>query len=90
MKTIFSALNGAVTLIEDAGVFTLRLSEALNVGGGEAAGILKVQGAGSVVLDAETGLALGGKLVNGHLPAALQPVAYVFEGIVSSALKALE
>jgi hypothetical protein len=90
MKTVFSALNGAVVLTETAGVFTLSLSEALSVGGGHAAGLLKVQGTGSVVFDAPTGAKLGLALVNSHLPAALQPLAAEVEAIAEAAVVAAE
>lgn len=90
MKTILSVANGAVTLVEDAGVFTLNVNEAASIGGGQAAGVLKVQGSGSIVLDAEAGLKLGEALLNSHLPVAVQPLALVVEGIANQAIKALE
>jgi hypothetical protein len=89
-KSIFSAANGAVTLTEDAGVFTLALSDAAAVGGGQAAGIVKVQGSGSLVLDGALGLQLGQALLNAHLPASVQPLAAVVEGIADQAISALE
>jgi hypothetical protein len=90
MKQIVSLANGAVVLNEDQGVFTLSLSESASVGGGSAAGVVKVQGSGSVVLDAETGLKLGEALLNSHLPASMQPLAQVVEGVANQAIKALE
>lgn len=90
MKTIASLAGGAVSLTEDAGVFTLSLSDAAQVGGGSAAGIVKVQGAGSVVLDAATGLKLGEALLNSHLPATVQPLATIVETIANQAIAALE
>lgn len=86
MKTIFSALNGALVLTENEGVFTLSFDESL--GGGEAAGIVK--GTGSVVLDANMALALSEKMLNSHIPASLLPLVTVIEGVVNQALKALE
>lgn len=90
MKTVYSAANGALTLTEDSGVFTLNVNEALNVGGGEAAGVLKIKGQASVVLDTPTGLLLAEKLLNSHLPAALQAPALAIESVGNAALKALE
>jgi hypothetical protein len=90
MKKIFSALDGAVALTESEGVFTLSISDALSVGGGKAAGLLKVQGAGSVVFDAPTGAALGLALLNSHLPAALQAPAALVEAVIEEAVKAVE
>lgn len=89
-KQIYSGLNGALTINEDSGVFTLNIAEAAAVGGGEAAGIVKVQGQASVILDAQTALKLGESLLNAHLPAALQPLAQVVEGIANQAIAALE
>jgi hypothetical protein len=89
-KSIFSAAGGAIALTEDAGVFTLALSDAAAVGGGQAAGIVKVQGSGSVVLDAQTGLKLAEALLNAHLPATVQPLAAVVESIANQAIAALE
>lgn len=86
MKTIFSELNGALTLTEQAGVFTLSFNEA--IGGGAAAGILK--GQGSVVLDGELALSLSEKLLNSHLPPTVAAFAVVIEAMVNKAIEALE
>ena len=89
-KLIFSALNGAVTLTEDAGVFTLALADSASIGGGVAAGIAKVGGDAHLVLDGATGLKLGEALLNSHLPAAALPLATVVETVVNTAVAALE
>lgn len=89
MKTIFTAGNGAVTLVEDQGVVTLKLAKQESVGGGQAAGILKVDGAGSIVFDGMTGLMLGEALLNSHIPANAQPLASVVEGVANQAIRAL-
>lgn len=89
-KQILNLANGAVVLSEDAGVFTLTISEQAEVGGGEAKGLLKAQGSGSVVLDAMGGLKLGEALLNAHLPMQAQPLAQVVEGIVNQAVSVLE
>lgn len=90
MKTIATLAGGAVTLTEDAGVFSLNISDAVSVGGGAAAGIVKAKGCGSVELDAADGLKLGEALLNSHLPASVQPLATVIEGIANQAVAALE
>jgi len=90
MKVIASLANGAVQLTEDAGVFTLALVDSASVGGGQAAGVIKVQGSGSVVLDAATGLKLGEAILNAHLPAAVQPMASIVEAVANQAIAALE
>lgn len=90
MKTIFTAFNGALTLTEDAGVISLNISEKASIGGGEAAGLLKVAGEASVVLDGATGLKLGEAALNAHLPASVQPLAVVIEGVANQAIAAIE
>ncbi len=90
MKELASFASGAVKLTEESGVFSLSFQEDVAVGGGAAAGVVKVQGQGSVVLDAALGLKLGEALLNAHLPVALQPLALVVEGIADQAIKALE
>lgn len=89
-KTILSLAGGAVTLVEDAGKFTLAVDESISLGGGKAAGLVKVAGQGSIVLDGATGLQLAQALLNGILPASLQPLATVVEGIVDQAIASLE
>jgi hypothetical protein len=89
MKTVFSALGGALVLTEEGGVLTLSLDESL--GGGAAAGVLK--GQASVVLDAANGVKLGEAALNGVIQAkapALLPLAEVVEGVANQALQALE
>lgn len=90
MKTIFSVAGGAVTLTEDAGVFKLSITESASIGGGQASGLVKAQGSGSVVLDGASGLKLGEALLNSHLPASVQPLALVVEGIANQAIASLE
>lgn len=90
MKTIASYANGAVTLVEDQGVISLNIDESISAGGGQAAGIVKIQGKGSVVLDGQMGLKLGENLLNAHLPTTVQPLAQVVEGIANQAIASLE
>ena len=86
MKVLFSAVGGALVLSEDAGKVSLSWDESL--GGGAAAGI--VVGKGSLVLDAPMGLGLGEILLNAHLPASVQPLAAVIEGVANQAVAAIE
>lgn len=86
MKTIFSAYDGAITLIEDKGIFTLSFNE--SIGGGKSAGIIK--GVGSLVLDAETALKLGEAAIIAHLPPAVQALGQAISGVVNSAIDSLE
>lgn len=90
MKTIASFANGAVSVTEDNGVISLSFDEVASLGGGQASGIVKVQGKGSIVLDGEMGVNLGKALLNSHLPVAVQPLAQVIEGVAMQALKAIE
>jgi len=86
MKTLFTALGGALVLTENAGVLTLTLDGSL--GGGAAAGV--ITGSGSIVLNGTTALTLAQNLLNANLPASLLPLATVIEGIVDQAVKAIE
>lgn len=90
MKVLASFAGGAVQLTEDKGVFSLSIDESVSLGGGQAAGVVKAAGKGSIQLDAELGLKLGEALLNSHLPAAVQPLAQAVEAIVNQAVKALE
>lgn len=86
MKQILSLANGAVTLTEDSGKFTLALNA--SIGGGDAAGVVK--GEGAIVLDGMMGLKLGEALLNSHLPPTMLPLAQVVEGVANQAAAALE
>lgn len=90
MKTIVTLAGGVVTVTENAGVFSVNLVDNVSVGGGEAAGIVKVAGTASATLDAATGLKLAEALLNSHLPVAVAPLATVVESIVNTAVAALE
>ena len=86
MKTLLSLANGALTVTEDSGKVTVSFDESL--GGGQAAGVVK--GQGSIILDGTSGLQLGEKLLNAHLPASVQALALVIEGVANQAIKAIE
>lgn len=83
-KQLLSAFDGALTVEEENGVVTLNVSKSASVGGGEAAGILKVEGEAKIQLDGQTGLKLAESLLNAHLPEKLQPLAQVVEGVLKS------
>lgn len=87
-KELLSFTKGQVKLsiTEDAGKIAVNIEE--GVGGGDAAGIGK--GKQSFELDAEMGLQLGEKVLNAHLPASVQPLALVIEGVANQAIKAIE
>jgi hypothetical protein len=90
MKVLMSVANGAVQLVEDGGVVSLTVDKDLVIGGGAAAGMLEVDGKGSVKFDANTGIKLGEALLNAHLPASVQALAAVVEGIANQAIKTIE
>lgn len=85
MKTLLTAFNGALTITEDAGVFSINFSESLATG--EFAGLVK--GTGSVQLNATVGLKAGEALLNAHLPASAVALATVVEGVANQAIAAL-
>lgn len=86
MKTLLTLQNGAVTVVEDAGIISLNFNEAL--GGGKSAGIVK--GTGSVILNAQAGLQLAEQLLNAHLPASMQALAPIIETVINQAVASLE
>lgn len=89
-KVLLSLDGGAVQLVENSGVYSLKLDKSASLGGGKAAGLLKVEGDGSVDLDLDGVLLLSEALANAHVPAALLPAAEAVEGIANAAVKALE
>lgn len=88
-KELFNFGNGAVVLSEEAGVVTLSLSEQASLGGGEAAGVISVQGSGSVVLKGKVGFDLAMKLLEAHSPAAFVPIEVAAAAIVDAAIEKL-
>jgi hypothetical protein len=74
MKTLLNAGNGALVITEQGGDFTFTFSEQAALGGGAAAGIVSVQGAGSVVIKGKVGFDLAMKMIEAHSPAALVPI----------------
>lgn len=89
MKEVARFANGVIVLKKDNGKFILAVSEDASLGGGEAAGIIKVKGSAEVELNAEQALKLAEALLNAHLPPALVPLAQVVEGIVNQAVLAI-
>jgi hypothetical protein len=90
MKTLYSAANGAITVTEDQGKISLNFDESLNVGGGDAAGIVSIQGKGSICLNGAQGLTLAAAFINAHIPAQMKPFAAIIETIVNQSLTAIE
>lgn len=88
-KVIATLLGGAVVVSETAGVVTIEASDAASVGGGAAAGLVKVEGSAKITLDAMSGLKLGEALLNAHLPAGVSPLAAVVEAVVNQAVSAV-
>jgi hypothetical protein len=87
MKTLLSLEGGAVTITEAGGDFTLNFDESL--GGGSVAGWLK--GKGSIILGSGTvGLKAAEAFLNHLLPASVQAVAAMIEGVLNSAVAAIE
>lgn len=89
MKELLNLGNGAVVVSEQAGDFTLALSETAALGGGSAAGVVSVQGSGSVILKGKMAFDLGMKLIEAHSPAALVPIEEGAAAIVDSTIAAL-
>jgi hypothetical protein len=73
MKVLLNALNGALVISENAGNITIALNDSVNVGGGKAAGIVSLQGQGSVVLEGKVAFDLGMAFAESHSPSILVP-----------------
>lgn len=86
MKTLLSLANGAFTITEQGGVFTISLNDKVSVGGGKAAGIVSLQGAGSIVLSGKQAFDLGMALLEAHSPAALVPIEEGAQAIADAAI----
>lgn len=86
MKQLLNLGNGALVINEDAGSIILELAEQISVGGGEAAGVIQVKGAGSVVLSGKQALHLVMKVLEAHSPAAIVPAEQAVEAIADAAL----
>lgn len=86
MKTLVSLGNGAFTITEEGGAFTVSFNEKLAVGGGAASGILSLQGSGSAVLSGKQAFDLGMKLLEAHSPAALVPFEQGAQAIADGAI----
>jgi hypothetical protein len=88
MKTLLNLGNGALVLTEEGGAFTLTFSDKAALGGGSAAGVVSVQGSGSLVLEGKLAFDLGMKLLEAHSPAALVPLeaaaASIVDGVAAS------
>ena len=89
MKTLLNVANGAVIVTEDNLVVTLTFAESASLGGGQAAGIVKVAGNGSVVANGPLAIQLGFALINPHVPAFALPLATALENILLKAVTAL-
>lgn len=89
MKVLFELAGGAVQVTEDAGNFALVVNKDLLVGGGSAAGILELEGAGKVVLKGKAAFDLGMKLLEAHSPAALVPLEQGVQAIADAAIDKL-
>jgi hypothetical protein len=89
MKTLLNLGNGAVTVTEEQLVVTLAINEQASIGGGQAAGIVKVAGAGSTVLNGPLAIQLAFALINPHVPAFALPIATALENILLKAVTAI-
>lgn len=73
-KQLLNLGNGVLVISEQGGSFTVGFSEKASLGGGKAAGILSVQGEGSLVLSGKQAFDLGMALIEAHSPAAFIPI----------------
>jgi hypothetical protein len=73
-KQLVNLDGGALVVSEQGGVFTVALDKSVSLGGGAAAGVISVEGQGSVVLSGKQAFDLGMALLEAHSPPALQPL----------------
>jgi hypothetical protein len=89
MKTLLSLANGALVLTEEGGTFTLTLNDQLEVGGGKAAGIVSIKGAGSIVMSGKQAFDLLAAVAASHLPAPAAAVVETVQAIADTAISGL-
>lgn len=86
MKELLNVGNGALVFTEQAGDFTLAFNKDAMVGGGAAAGIIEMEGAGKVVLKGKLAFDLGMKIVEAHSPAPLVAIEEAVQGVADAAI----
>ena len=88
MKTLFNIGNGAITLTELAGAFTLTFDKDLLAGGGAALGIISIEGSGKIVMQGKLAFDLGMRILEAHSPAALVPLEVGGQAIADAEIAA--
>jgi hypothetical protein len=86
MKTLLSLMGGALVLTEQGGLFTLTFDDKLAVGGGKAAGVVSVQGQGSIVLSGKQAFDLLAEMVESHVPAPAAAAVAAIEAVADAAI----
>ena len=89
MKTLLNLGNGIFVITEQGGVFTFTLTDSISLESGPAEGVLKAQGAGSLVLSGKQAFDLGMELLKAHSPAALVPIEQIAQSIADSTIAGL-
>jgi hypothetical protein len=84
----FDLGSGVVAVTESEGKISVGITEAVAVGGGEAAGLVSISGNASLVLSAKQAFDLGMALLEAHSPAAVVPLEEGAAAIVDSELAA--
>ncbi len=88
-KELFNLGNGALVLSEEGGTVTLSVSEKASLGGGEAAGVLSIEGEGKLILKGRLGFHLGMALLEAHSPGPLVAIEKAGEALADAALSKL-
>jgi len=86
VKQLLSLDGGAVTLSEQGGSFVLSFDKSLSIGGGAAAGILSIDGKGSIVLSGLQAVKLLEAVINSHVPAVILPAVEAGEKLANDAI----
>lgn len=89
MKELLNVGNGAFVISEQGGDFKFSLGGQAALGGGSVAGVLAVEGSGSIVLKGRLGFDAAMKLIEAHSPPALVALevgaAAVVDAVISGA-----
>lgn len=84
MQKVFEIPGGKVTASFSEGKAQLEIAESAGMGGGQAAGVVQVEGSAKATLSALQAIQLAEALLNAHLPAAAAAVAQPIEAFINA------
>ncbi len=81
--------GGSLVVSESGGAISVAIQESQSVGGGAAAGVLSVQGSGSVSLSGKQGFDLMMALIEAHSSAAIVPIEKEAQALADAGIASL-